>query len=329
MKKIIYFHRNKKAGFSIEKVSKPYIDKVDDKIVLNVPEHRASPLSVLKNLIFIFKNRQRGTIHHITGDIHYGILALLGHKTVLTVHDTGTVDFNKAGCLKKMITRFFWFKIPLKLATKVVCISEETKKNVARYTARKDIVVIPNSVDTAIKFQPKGMLNKTPRLLIVGTNPNKNLELQIKALADIDCELVIIGKLSDNQKKLLTELNINYINLQGLSDEELYEEYYKADIVLFCSLFEGFGMPVIEAQQAGCPVICSDIPVLKEVGGDGALYVDPSDEISMRNGVNEVLKNEALRRLLIEKGRENVARYDIERIFPLWTKLYENDVFSK
>ena len=155
MKKLIYFHRNRNAGYSIEKVSKPYTDKINDKIILHVPEARASPLSLLRNFIFIFRKRQKNAIHHITGDIHYGLLALIGRKTVITIHDTGTVDFNKGNKIKRWLTHLLWFKIPLKIADKIVCISEVTNQYIKKYTNRNDILVIPNCVDSQITFHEK------------------------------------------------------------------------------------------------------------------------------------------------------------------------------
>lgn len=323
MKKLIYFHRNRNAGYSIEKVSKPYTDKINDKIILHVPEARASPLSLLRNFIFIFRKRQKDAIHHITGDIHYGLLALIGRKTVITIHDTGTVDFNKGNKIKRWITFLLWFKIPLKIADKIVCISDITKQYVQKYTNRNDILVIPNCVDSQITFHEKKEIRGNLKILMIGTSPNKNIERQIIALQGLKCHLTIIGKLTNEQIELLEENEISYSNKINLSDSEVYDEYYKADLVMFCSLFEGFGMPIVEANKAGTPVLCSDIPVMHEVGNVAAYFVNPFDISSIRQGVLDIMENYDLRQDLIVRGIRNSERYEIEKIYPLWEKVYE------
>lgn len=324
MKRIIYFHRNKKAGFSIEKVSTPFINLIENKSVYHVPSERANIKSLIKNLWFVYKKRDKKSIFHVTGDIHYVLLSLIGMKTILTVHDTCTLDFNKGSFLKKKLVKFLWFSLPLRLAKKVVCISENTKKSLMTHVRRKDLIVIPNSVDEAIEFHAKPEKSEKLRLLIIGTNPNKNVEGQIEALKGIDCILTIIGRLNRSQEELLKRNEIKYINRYDLEDGELYEEYYAADIVLFCSFFEGFGMPLIEANKAGTPVICSNIPVLKEIGGDAAIFVNPKDKEEIRKKIIELSKDKELRNSLIENGRKNAENYNINRIYPLWEKLYSS-----
>lgn len=325
MKHIVYFHRNIKAGYSIEKVSRPYIEMIAEKSVHNMPCERATPFAVLKNLLFIFKRRNKKSIHHITGDIHYGLLALCGRKTVLTIHDTGIVDFSPSvNGLKRYLTKLLWFKIPLKLADRVVCISETTKKHVSKYTKRDDILVVHNSVDSKIKFHAKPDIDGVVKVLLIGSNPNKNIERQFEALAGIDCVVTIIGNLSDAQTELLKKLNITFYNKYDLTDEQVYNEYYINDIVLFCSLSEGFGMPLVEANKAGTPVICSDIPVLHEVGSDAAYFVDPTDISKIREAVIKIKNDNALRQQLITNGIQNAERFDIEKIYPKWEDIYKS-----
>lgn len=325
MRRIIYFHRHPDAGISIEKATSPVIDMMENKEVFNVPCARANPLAMARNLLYVMRRRSRGDIHHVTGDIHYAVAALTGRKTVLTVHDTVTVDFdNGYGRLKKRIFEWLWFRIPLRMADKVVCISESTKKSLQRFTDRTDITVIHNAVGNDIEFRPKTYDGSRLKVLIVGTNPNKNIERQFEALSGVDCFLTVIGNLSDAQKQMLRELNIEYIEKTGLSDAEVDQEYYDADVLLFCSLFEGFGMPVIEANKAGTPVICSDLPVLREVAGEAALFVNPLDAGAIRNAVKELAADIALRKSLTERGAENAKRFSVDKIAGQWRSLYES-----
>ena len=158
---------------------------------------------------------------------------------------------------------------------------------------------------------------------MIGTSPNKNIERQIIALQGLKCHLTIIGKLTNEQIELLEENEITYSNKINLSDSEVYDEYYKADLVMFCSLFEGFGMPIVEANKAGTPVLCSDIPVMHEVGKEAAYFVNPFDISSIRQGVLDIMENYELRQDLIVRGIRNSERYEVEKIFPLWEKVYE------
>ena len=109
----------------------------------------------------------------------------------------------------------------------------------------------------------------------------------------------------------------------NLSDSEMIEEYKKTDIVSFISLYEGFGMPIIEANKIGRAVITSDIPVLHEVAGDSAVFVNPYDVEDMKNGFIRLFSDDALRKECIERGFKNVQRFDVNVIRKKWNQLYK------
>lgn len=322
--KITYFHRNLKSGYSINKVSQTFIREILDKDEFYVPCLGASLSKVIKNIWFIFRHRSKNGINHITGDIHYGILALLGTKSVVTFHDTGMVDNQQFGFFKHLLLEWLWVRIPAVIATKVVCISGETKKHIQKYVGRKDIVVIHNAVDPSFKTVLKDQSESPYNVLLIGTGYNKNLERTVPALQGIDCKLTIIGKLSCDQEIMLRDSKINYDNKFNLSDDEVRIEYEKSDVVSFISLFEGFGMPVIEAQKVGRPVITSSIPVLKEVGGDACVYVDPENVDDMHNGFVKLFSDAELRKQCVERGLENVKRFELEEILSEWNNLYNS-----
>ena len=319
---ITYFHRRLDRGPSINKVTQTIISEIPDKREYYVPYSGASLKDILGNIKFIFKNRDKKGVNHITGDIHYGILALIGCKSVLTIHDTVLVDFRITKGLKRIVAILLWFSLPLHFATKVVCISDATKHKVQRFTHRKDIYVIHNAIDPLFHPLIKPFSANKPTILIVGTNPNKNIERTITALQGLSCHLTIIGNLTSNQIELLNENGIEYANKNQLSDSQIVEEYEKADIVSFVSLFEGFGMIIIEANMIGRPVISSKIDVLKEIGADSVLYVDPEDVNSIRGGFTSLFNNEVLRCELVQKGFENVKRFDDKTIRRQWQSLY-------
>ena len=318
----VYFHRNLEAGYSINKVTQTIVRGIPDKQEYYVPYVGATIKTIIGNLVYVWRHREKKGIHHVTGDIHYCILALIGCKSVLTIHDTVSLEFNQLSWIKKLIMEWLWFRIPLKLATKVVCISDETKRCVQRYTNRTDIEVIHNAVDPIFEEVAQPANHDMPHILLIGTTPNKNLIRTFEALQGIICKCTIIGKLDEEQLNALKLYHINYENRLGLSDAQIVEEYAKADIVSFISLFEGFGMIVIEANKVGRPVICSDIPVLKEVAGDAALFVNPLDVKDMRAGFERLMSEPDLCQSLVERGRNNVRRFDVSVIGQQWKALY-------
>ncbi len=323
---LLFFHRNRKAGYSIDKVTQTIISNLKDKKEFFVPYHDSSLQSLFFNLLYVFKNRNQNAINHITGDIHYCILALVGCKSVLTVHDVGLYNLMQMSWAKRKIIEVLWFYLPLFMAKKVVCISEETKKEVQRYTLRKDILVIHNAIDPIYKEVAYDSMFCNMKVLTIGTSANKNVVNTISALQNLDCELTIIGHLDDDIAQALYKCNVKYRNLEGLTEHELYEEYIRCHVVSFCSFYEGFGMPVIEAQAVGRPVICSDIPVLREVGGDGALYVDPNNIEDIKEGFKRIYNSSILRHNLISNGFMNVKRFRVSKILPQWEALY-NELF--
>ena len=321
---VVFFHRNLTAGYSINKVTQTIIRDIPDKVEYFAPLAGASLRALVRNFFFVWKNRKKNAINHVTGDIHYCILALFGCKSVLTVHDTVSLDYNQLPPIKRLIIEYLWFRLPIKMATKVVCISESTKEYVERYTKRKDIVVIHNAVDPLFLEEPLHTRNDVPTVLLIGTSSNKNLVRTFEALKGQNCKVVIVGKLSKEQLDALDDNHINYINKVGLTDAQILEEYKNCDIVSFISLFEGFGMIVVEANKVGRPVICSDIPVLKEVAGDSALLVNPCDVEDMRKGFEKMFSDNLLGKSLVKRGFENAKRFDADNIRKQWIAFYRS-----
>lgn len=320
---IVYFHRNRAAGYSIHKVTQTVIRDIEDREEHELPYSGPSPLAIIRNLWFVYRHRRKDAINHVTGDVQYAILALGRCKSVLTCHDTVSLDFRRMSFLNRVFFEWIWYRFPLKRATKIVAISENTRKCLQRYTNRKDIEVIHNAIDPIFvrKDRPH---HEVPQILLIGTSPNKNLVRTFKALKGLKCQVNIIGALSEEQIASLKENQLVYTNRTGLSDAEIVEAYAQCDMVSFVSLFEGFGMIVVEANQVGRPVICSDIPVLREVGGDAALFVNPTDVAEMHAGFERIISNVGLQEELVARGFENAKRFDVVPIQQQWRVFYES-----
>ncbi len=276
---------------------------------------------ILKNLLFFKKTK--ADIYHITGHIHYLALVLPRRNTILTIHDLGFLHSRKG--LRRYILKKLFLDFPLKKLKYVTAISETTKNEIIKYTncPPEKIKVIENPIQEQYLTSERKEFNaKCPTILQIGTLPNKNVTNLIKALNGIDCKLKLIGELDEN---LLHELEVNHINFEnsfGLTDLQIKDEYQKADIVSFCSTYEGFGLPIIEAQAMSKPVITSNLSPMKEVAGGAAMLANPFEIIEIRKGILEIINNRSKRENLIERGIENVKRFNPETIAAKYELLY-------
>jgi glycosyltransferase involved in cell wall biosynthesis len=184
------------------------------------------------------------------------------------------------------------------------------------------ISVMPNPVRfSSIPPRLNSGLNY-PVLLFIGTHPNKNLQNVIPSLVGMKVHLRILGRLNQANKALLEKFSIDFSNRYDLSDDDLQSEYATADLLLFPSNYEGFGLPIIEAFQHGLPVITSTLPPMSEVAGDAAILVDPEAIISIRKAVIYLTKDPNLSEAYRTKGYIQVRNFNIEKITTLYQEMY-------
>jgi glycosyltransferase involved in cell wall biosynthesis len=152
---------------------------------------------------------------------------------------------------------------------------------------------------------------------------NKNLERAAAALHGVRCKLYIIGEISPSQKNALETNQVAYTTRAGLSDEAIREAYRNCDLLLFPSTYEGFGLPIIEAQATGRPVVTGNICSMPEIAGGGACLVDPFDVASIRDGVMRITQNPRYRERLVETGFLNIARFSPDNIARQYADIYQ------
>lgn len=279
----------------------------------------------------IFLRTRKNALVHLTNQYMALSLFFCNSKTVVTVHDLILFEHSR----KKIITgkkRIYFNKLMLKFtlralkkADMIIADSEYTKKKLVEmigYPANK-ISVIYLGVDRK-KFKPLNLKNDPFTVLYVGSEvPIKNLPVLIKAFARLKKRLprvkfVKVGLPQwpgsrEELKKLVLKLGISDSVIFKDYCKNLALEYSKATVFVHPSIYEGFGLPVLEAMACGCPVICSDKTSLPEVAGDAALYFDGYDVEDLADKIYKVLKSKKIQKDLKNKGFKNIKRFSWDK----------------
>lgn len=323
MKKVLYIERRPHEFVSIEKAFRAIADQLGDEFdfeFVHLP-YGNRLFDIVRNLVFL--RRARADIYHITGHVHYISLRFPPPNTVLSIMDIRFVHMHRG--LRRAMLRLLFLDLPVRRLKYVTVISEQIRREVLEATG-----CVPSKVRT-LELPLLGHFERSelrpfdqerPTILQVGTMENKNIPRLAEALSGVFCHLRIIGRLSNDQSGALEHYGIEYSNDHGLSDDEMRNEYTGADIVAFCSTYEGFGLPIIEAQAMGKPVVTSNISPMKETSGEAAVLVDPFDVGSIREGFIRTIDDPLLRDELVSAGLKNVERFSPERVASGYRELY-------
>ncbi len=254
--------------------------------------------------------------------------------SVVTVHDLGYHYFPESHPARQRFYLTVGTRWSVTTATRVIAVSQATAADLVRLYAvppekirvvhEAAVPLAPPCADGVAAAHRRFHLAR-PYALYVGTiQPRKNLERLIRAYArlaaagDPGWELVLAGKpgwLSDPLFTLARDLRMEHrVHFLGYVPDELLPALLRGAIFFaFPSLFEGFGLPVLEAQQLGVPVMTANSSALPEVAGNAALYVDPTDVDAIADAMLRLSQDEALRQQLIEAGYRNVERFSWEK----------------
>ena len=268
----------------------------------------------------IFK---QGEINHITGDVHYLAYLLRKKKTLLTIHDCSSLERLRG--VRKWIYFYLWYWLPEKRSALISVISESTRKELLRYLgcSPNKIRIVPDCVSPDFQPSQRVFNSLKPNILQIGTRYNKNLLRVAEALKGIPCHLMIVGRLSKEQEDFLCKCNIEYSAVANIPNEELAEMYDICDLVLFVSTYEGFGMPILEGNAIGRPVITSNILSMPEVAGDAACMVDPFNVESIRDGILRIIQDTEYRQTLVSNGYKNATKFKPEISAARYIELYK------
>ena len=262
-------------------------------------------------------------------------------KTIVTIHG---LEYEFCPEAYSFLERWYMrlsIRFSCVAASTLIAVSENTRKDlISLYgVAKEKIVVISEGYEQNFKFRSKNFesnqnsriselkieskfkIQNSKFILFIGRlEERKNVVRIIEAFEilktkyQIPHQLVLAGKQGYGYEKIRLQIaDCRFKNdiqeLGYISEEEKWELLRGADVFVFPSLYEGFGIPVLEAQSVGVPVVTSNTSSLPEVGGDGATYVDPLSSEAIAEGIQEVLSDEAFRSGIIEKAIRNRDRF--------------------
>jgi glycosyltransferase involved in cell wall biosynthesis len=271
-------------------------------------------------------------------------LKLKNCKKITTIHDIMPYIFQKNYHLALRCTHKFITPLTLKTSDKIISVSQHTKNDLIKYfkIPEDKIKVIYEAANENYKPLKENEMNKIKQkynlnypfiLYVGGLAPNKNVERLIKALyklkkQGIKHKLIITGVKRYKYKSIFE--TIDKLNLQKdviftgyVPDEDLPALYNAADLFVYPSLYEGFGLPPLEAMQCGTPVITSNTSSLPEVVGDAGIMVNPYNVNELANKMYEVLTNDGLKEELSKKGLERAKLFSWKKCAEEHLKVYE------
>lgn len=286
------------------------------------------------------KKEKLDIYHGLSHELPIGIQKT-GIKTVVTIHDLIFIRFPE---FYRSFDRYFYsqkYKYACTVADKITAISQQTKNDLVDlfHISEDKIEVVYQSVkplyfqkNTVEELEDTLKQHKIPKeyILVPGTiEARKNLKNILRAVENlnIDLPLVIVGRPTGYMKELqpqIRRMGKKLIFLHNINDQQLSHLYQSALLTIYASVFEGFGLPVAEAQACGCPVLASGASSITEAGGESACYINPYDPTEIADGILKIIENRQTRNEIIDAGLKNAERFHLENQAKKLMDIYQN-----
>lgn len=302
----------------------------------------------IRNIVINFNNADRKTIMFYQQSKFYSLLKKIDpavlfcpspigpffiRKKVVVIHDCAFVHFSEFKSTFSKIYSKLMYLSAKHFSKAIITVSEFSKKELIKHfgiepekitVIYEGVPKLPNVDDVFIEKVVEKFKLYCPYFLYVGnTRPRKNIPGLLKAFKIFlrkypSCKLVLAGKIDnyflDIKEKIKSlKLENAVIQTDFISDDEKTALYKRAIALVFPSFYEGFGIPVIEAQSLGLPVITSNTSSLPEIGGNSVLYVNPYDINEIVENMEKLFLNDDLRKDLIKKGYDNIKRFSYRK----------------
>lgn len=311
----------KDMGYDVEMKRKPFLERINNSILKRC-------LYVLwLNTIFVLKLFFSKTEIIVFPNTITPIIKIPKKKYYPVVHDLWAYKFPETVTKSQAIYTSFVLFSMRKNYTKILTVSNTVREELLDFFKcdENDVKVVysyfsfgekPQVLDKQQEkdkiFRKYGINEKKYILSVATLNKRKNIPMLINAFSKIetDYKLVLVGSASS---ETFSNTNKNIIFTGYISDEELKILYKYAKLYVFPSIYEGMGLPTIDAQSLGVPVLCSNIPVFHEIGCDSVIYFDLNIE-SLKKNLELIISNDLMQQQLINKGYENIKRFSIDKI---------------
>ncbi len=333
----VYFLYNPKKNntYNLNNYNKSVIEVLPENYLLK-------KISAIWRLYFVsnkIKKQNLAIYHGLSGEIPIGLPVRI--KKIVTIHDLIFIRYPNLYSYFDRKIHFLKFKYSAKNSDIIVAISQQTKNDIISFLdiSEDKIKVIYqgcNSVFkqyfTEIEIENTIKKHNLPKnyILNVGTiEKRKNLLIILKSITNTNKNLVVIGKKTDYFNEIWSYIISNNLKnkvffLNNLSLEEMAIIYQKATLFIYPSIFEGFGIPIIEALYSKTPVITSTGSCFSEAGGNHSIYIDPENSEELREAIELVWNNPSKRIEMQEKGFEFVQKFNDENIAKNWQQLYKS-----
>ncbi|KKR81036.1 MAG: Glycosyl transferase group 1 [Candidatus Daviesbacteria bacterium GW2011_GWA1_41_61] len=343
-----------KVAFNISPLSSGHKTRGIGVYARNLMEHLQKRSEVvIEEFSDISEVKDADLVHFPFWDLFQRSLPLKNKfPTIVTIHDAIPLIFSQhyPPGIKGKINNF-WQRQALRDVKAVITDSRSSKQDISKYLHVPLNKIFPIPLAPAADFQPVKDLKKLDQVrkkynlpqkfvIFVGSvNWNKNLVGLTQASLEAGIEVFLVGKDFEDKSNLDHPERRSYaqflekfgdhpkVHLLGfVPTDDLVALINLAQVLLLPSYYEGFGLPILEAQSCGVPVITSKTSSMSEVAGEGAVLVDPYKVGEIAQAIDSILKNDKLRRDLVKKGEENVKRFTWEKTVSETINVYQQVV---